>query len=458
MATLGVDGIASGLDTSSIISALMQIEAGPQTLLSRKKSTAQSVVSSLQSINTKIKALADAAATAAKASTWTTFKATSSSSAATATASTSAAAGSLTFSVDAVAKTQVSLSASVASGADLTAENPPTLTVKSADGTYASVTADSNSLADIAKAINDGDLGITATVVSTGSGTSRLQLTGTTTGTDGAFELYVGDEAAVTGGTATRLDSSVTRAASDAQITLWKGTSEEQTFTQSSNTFTGLMSGVDVTVSAVEEDVTVSVAVDASAGKTQVSGLVTKMTAILDAIDAGTKASSTTNDDGTTSVTGGILSGDALVRNMRAKLSEAMTYPIDGVSLSEYGIEVDRYGDISFDGDAFAAALAEDPDGVAEAMQTLAARVEDAADLYSDSYEGLLTQSLTTRQTEIESLASQISNWDTRLAARQEALYAKFTAMEVTLSSLNAQMDYITSALDSLPSISSSSK
>ncbi|WP_062382547.1 flagellar filament capping protein FliD [Demequina iriomotensis] len=455
MATLGIDGISSGLDTSSIISALMQIEAGPQTLLSKKKSTAESVVSSLQSINTKIKALADAAATAAKASTWTTFKATSSSSAVTATASTSATAGSLTFSVDAVAKSQVSLSASVASGADLVADNPPTLTVKKADGTYASVTATSNSLADIAKAINSGDLGVTATVVSTGGGTSRLQFTGTATGTDGAFELYVGDEAAATAGTATRLDASVTRAASDAQITLWKGTAEEQSFTQSSNTFTGLMTGVDVTVSKVEEDVTVSSAVDSSAVKSQVSGLVTKMTAILTAIDAGTKSTSTTNSDGTSSVSGGLLAGDALVRNMRSKLNEAMTYPIDGKSPSEYGIEVDRYGAITFNETAFAEALAEDPAGVATAMQSLATRLEDAADIYADSQDGVLTQSLKTRQTEIDSLASQISNWDTRLAARQEALYAKFTAMEVTLSSLNSQMDYITSALESLSTSSS---
>ncbi|WP_082096840.1 flagellar filament capping protein FliD [Demequina gelatinilytica] len=450
MATLGVDGIASGLDTASVISALIAIEKNQQTLLSKKKTSAESVVSSLQSINTKIKALAEAAAAAKKPTAWTATTATSSSTAATATTSSTSTTGSLTFNVDAVAASQKSLSAAVADGSGITADNPPTITVKLADGTSTSVTAASNSLSDIAAAINGGDMGISATIVSAGAGSYRLQFTGAATGTDNAFEVYAADQATVDAGSATRIDATVTRAASDAQITLWAGTAAEQTITQSSNTFEGLMTGVDVTVSAVEADVTIDVATDSSGVSSMVSGLVTQMMSILDAIDTGTASTSTTNSDGTTAVSGGILSGDSLVRNMKLKLSESMTYPINGKSLSEYGINVDRYGEVTFDEEAFGAALAADPQGVASAMQELATRIEDTATQYSDPYEGMLTQSLTTRQKEVDSLAKQISDWDTRLALKEEALYAKFTAMEVSIQKLNAQMEYLTSALDSL--------
>ncbi|WP_284328131.1 flagellar cap protein FliD N-terminal domain-containing protein [Demequina litorisediminis] len=65
MATLGIDGLASGLDTTAIITQLMQIEAAPQTLLKSKQTTTQNVVTALQAINTKVKSLAEAAASAA---------------------------------------------------------------------------------------------------------------------------------------------------------------------------------------------------------------------------------------------------------------------------------------------------------------------------------------------------------------------------------------------------------
>ena len=96
-ASLGIDGLASGLDTTGIINSLMQIEAGPQTLLKQSQSTAQNVVTALQGINARIKSLSDAAGKAATAANWTAFTATSSSTSVAATATTDAKAGTLTF-------------------------------------------------------------------------------------------------------------------------------------------------------------------------------------------------------------------------------------------------------------------------------------------------------------------------------------------------------------------------
>ncbi|MFW8746209.1 hypothetical protein, partial [Mesorhizobium japonicum] len=41
--------------------------------------------------------------------------------------------------------------------------------------------------------------------------------------------------------------------AQDATVALWAGSAAEQTITSSSNTFTGLLTGVDVTVSATTD-------------------------------------------------------------------------------------------------------------------------------------------------------------------------------------------------------------
>ena len=63
---ISLDGLASGLDTTALISSMMQVEAIPQTLLKNKSSGIQSMVSALQGLNSKVAALATQATAAAK--------------------------------------------------------------------------------------------------------------------------------------------------------------------------------------------------------------------------------------------------------------------------------------------------------------------------------------------------------------------------------------------------------
>jgi flagellar hook-associated protein 2 len=455
--TMGIDGLVSGLDTTTLINNLMKIEAGPQTLLKAKQSTAQDISTALQGINTRLRTVSAAAEKAATAANWTTFKATSSSSSVAATTTTSATGGSITFSVDAVANRQVSLTNAVTDGSQLTADNPPTLTIKKADGSLVTFTAASNSLSDIASAISGSGAGVSATAVRVNSGSPasyRLQFTAGTTGTDGAFEVYVGDSAAVTGMTATRLDTALATTATDAQITLWKGTAYEQSFTQSSNTFTGLMTGVDVTVSqptASGDTVTVDVATDPNQVSDLAKNVVGTLSLVLSDIDSRTATTMTTNADGTQSVKGGILTGDTSTSQFRNQLMQAATYPVNGVSPSSVGIILGKDGSISFDSDKFAAALKADPEGTATFVQTLSQRVQDTADAISDPYEGALTNRITSQDSLVKQYTSQIADWDTRLELRRSTLQATYSSLEVTLSNLNAQSSWLSGQLAQLP-------
>ncbi|WNM24546.1 flagellar filament capping protein FliD [Demequina capsici] len=458
MSTTGIDGIISGLDTTSIITSLMKLEAQPQTLLSNKKSDAESVLSALQSINVKVASLTSAAKSAADPASWKSYAATSSSSAVTTTAGTTATAGSLTFTVGAVATSQVSLTAAAVDGASLVAQNPPQLTFLKDDGSFVTVSPASNSLADITAAINASDAGVTATKVQVSGGstpTYRLQFTSTATGTAGSFQLYEGDQAAVEAGTATRLDSTVTTAATDASITLYAGTAAEQTYTQSSNTFTGLMTGVDVSLSsavAAGTSVTVTVAPNASAVQSLASSLVTNLNTILGDITSFTKSGTSTNSNGDSIITAGTLGGDSAIRNLQSALTQAASYPIDGVSPSKYGISISSDGTFAFDADKFASALASDPDGTASFVQALSARIQTTSDSFSNATTGTLTLKVNAEQSTINDLSDQIANWDIRLASRQETLQKQFTAMEAALSTLQSQGDYITQQINSLNS------
>src|SRR5437763_16656563 len=96
-----VDGLISGLNTSDIISKLMQIERQPQDALKLQLATLNSRIAAYQTINTKISALNDASNALSTATGWNVFAANSSlPTSATATATSAATAGSLTFVVN----------------------------------------------------------------------------------------------------------------------------------------------------------------------------------------------------------------------------------------------------------------------------------------------------------------------------------------------------------------------
>jgi flagellar hook-associated protein 2 len=464
MATFGIDGLVSGLDTTALINQLMQVEAAPKTLLTQKSTATKSFVTALQGLNTRLVSLADSAKTAATAASWSVWTATSSTTGVTATAGATAQPSTLSFTVDAVAAAQVSVSAAVPDDSSLVTAIPPAVTVKASDGTLVTVSPTTGSLSDIAKALNDAaTAGVKATVVRVTNGeipTYRLQFTGTSTGTDGTFEVYAGTSAEVTAGTATRIDTQTVTAAANAEITLWKGVvGLEQTFNQSSNTFTGLMTGVDVTVSAVtgvsDPPATVTIARDDAALAKLASGLIGSLGVVLSEITSRTLTTTTTNTDGTTSVTGGIFSGDSAVRNMREKLLSAASYPVDGSSPWDVGIKTAKDGTFTFDEAKFATALAADPAKVQSVVSQIAARVQEVATSVSDPIDGTLTLKIQGQQRLVTDYGKQIDDWDRRLAVRRASLERTYSALEVTLSNLKAQSTWLTSQLAALSTSSS---
>ncbi|PJJ73296.1 flagellar hook-associated protein 2 [Diaminobutyricimonas aerilata] len=453
---LGIDGLVSSLPTGQLIDSLMDIEATPQKLLKNAASSTQRLLTELRALNTQIAALAENA----KALPGKTGSLTGTSSAASATVSVGASAGvgTLSVRVDRVAQSQVSVTAAMSTFP----EQPAVLTVRAADGTLTKITAASSSLADIAAAVNAADIGVTATRVAAGSGPGgeplhRLQFASETTGDDAAFQVFIGDEAAVTAGTAPDLFAQPGAAhvsvARDAAVTLWAGTAAEQTVESSTNTFTSLLPGVDVTFSKPEPDpVVITVSGDPAATKKAAAGLMESLGGILATIKSKTAVSTTG-----TSAAGSIFTGDVTVRTIKDALVSAATSPVAGISPSSIGISITRDGTVDFDEEKFAKALAADPEGTEAALTAIAGRVETAASGISDRYEGTLTGRITGQQSRADDLTAQISDWDRRLASRRATLERTYAALEVQLSSLNAQSSWLSSQLATLPSFSRSS-
>jgi flagellar hook-associated protein 2 len=440
-----VDGLVSGMDTTAMIASMMRIESQPKLMLQTKVTTAQTAVSSYQSVNSKLSTLKNAADDLSQLSTWRSIKPTVSSSSVVATApgGTSTATGTVTFDVVSLAKAQ-SNTARVASTGDITSADSIDVTIGSGD-TAKTTTIDiskDRSAAGIAGAITSAGIAVKASVVATSQGDSVLQLNGTRTGAANAFSIAGLDT----------LTMYTTTTASDANIQV--GGADDQggyNLTSDTNTFTGLMAGVTMTVSKVETGISLT-------SDNDIAGIAAKFQALVDAANGTlTEVSNQTAYDSSTN-TRSPLTGDFMVRQMSqsilSNVSKGLSFtdPNDPTktipfgSLSKFGIQLDRSGQLSFDAAKFTAAYSADPASIKAAGIAFGDSFETVATKQRDN----VTSAITSRNNQVDSLNLQIDNWDVRLTAKQQALMKTYATLETALGKLKDQSSWLSGQIASL--------
>jgi flagellar hook-associated protein 2 len=492
--TSAVDGLVSGLSTTSLISQLMQVESAPQTRLKTKVSTAQTAVASYLSVNAKMASVQTAGHTIGLLSTWRALKATSSSPTvtATATANNNSATGTLTFDVEQLATKQAtSLKVTThvdgdhdgtldTAGAPITTADSITVTpgkytyARPVDTTGDGVLDDSDaevatfvpgtpvvidisttdkSADGIAQAINNKGIGVKASVLKTSAGTGVLQFSSTKTGADNGFQIGGLDGAGLDEGSGPTSPATTTPRSATIKLTGGGGTNFE--VSSNTNTFADLMPGLTITVSKVESGVTVDAASD-------VDGLADQFQALVDAANATlTEIGTQTAYDPSTNK-GSPLTGDFSVRNMSQKLlgkiSQGLSWP-DPASTAQnklpdkvfgafkkLGITIIDGGQLQFNKQDFIDAYNADP-----------AKIQEAGIKFGDQMDALaggmvtnLSKVVTGRKGEIDGINDQISNWDVRLAAKKTALQKQYSDLEVSLGKLKNQSNWLSGQLAGL--------
>lgn len=176
--SISFSGLASGIDTTSVITQLTATAQKPIALLQTKQSGFQAQLTDWQSFNSQLSALQTAANALNQPSTYSTTTASSSNSAAASiTTQLGATAGSHTLTVNQLAQAQKVVSAPVSSSSTALGQtgsftlNGKTIQVNSSDA-----------LADIAVKINATKAGVSATVVNVGTNDYRITLSSNQTG------------------------------------------------------------------------------------------------------------------------------------------------------------------------------------------------------------------------------------------------------------------------------------
>lgn len=442
-------GIGTGLDIAGIVQQLVQAEGAPKTLrLNAEEAKVQSKLSALGTLRSSLAGFRD---TVAKLEDIEKFQgrqvSLSNADFMTATSTSSAVPGSYRIVVQQLASAHKLQSAGVLLASPEVGTG--TLQISIGEQTFdVVVDAESNTLAGIAAAINESEAGasVVATVV-TGESEARLTITARATGEDNAIQI---SQSGGDGGLAALVNGlTPLQQARDAEALI-----DGVLVTSSTNTISGAIVGVDVTIVAADPDEATQLTVDydRTAARKTIEDLVKGYNAVVDAIK------SVSSYDVSTKV-GGPLFGDAGVRNIVYQLRRELTANVEGLTgsfdmLNEIGITADLDGKLSIDAAKLDAAFAADFEGVGELFAAedvgVAARLSNLLAPYLDS-----GGTFDSRTAGLKSSIDDINDRREALALRLTALQARYTQQFVALDSLLAQLqttsNFLSQQLSNLP-------
>jgi flagellar hook-associated protein 2 len=324
-----------------------------------------------------------------------------------------------------------------------------------------------NTLAGIASAINSGtgNPGVTATIVN-GTDGAHLVLRSSSTGQANGINVSVTPTtdnglsnlnvvttysgATTSNGVTTPAQTAVnssnwtqTTAGMDANFTI-AGTAA----TSATNTVTGALTGVSLTLTAdaVGTTQTLTVAQDTTGQQTAIDGFVTAYNNFI------STASSLTAFDSTQAKgsQGGALLGDSMMNMIRNTLSSTISKGVgvgtNQVNLASIGITLQPDGSLKTDEDALKAALTSNPGTVSSLFNSttgVAATLNTSLTSFLQTG-GIIDTRTTALNADLQSIADQQTQLTAYTAQLTTSYNAQFTALNTLMSQMSNQSSYLT--------------
>lgn len=471
-------GLATGLDTDSIVTDLMAVERAPIDRLEAKKTAAADRLKAFKQFNTRLDALKSAVSgmsiTSALRSTTASL---SSEDAFTATTS-SGALGSYNISVAQLSQVQKTITDPFASATE-SILGTGTFTV---NGTDINVTADNNSLKGLAESINElsDTTGVKASIINNGASGYHLVLTGQDAST--SFDVSSTLEDA----TADLIDFNFSEVQPAQEAVVFidgiKVVSQTNTISDAITGVTLNLNSVSATTYSGTPEVDVDpadwadppvyatdkmdIVAETGAMKEKITTFVTAYNDIMEWILSGydefggTSDAVSETDTENETLLGSTLRGDATINSMKRQLQNMLTGPVNNSGtfkiLSEIGISTNLDGTLNQDNTKLDAALADNYDdmvyllsgddntaGVMKGFNSLLLNM-------TSSSSGMYAAQKTSYTSTAKMIDTQLELMEVRMTKREALMRSQFSAMETLVSTLNATGDFLTQQLDAL--------
>ena len=481
--TLSFQGLASGVQTDALVSAILAQDGQGVATLQAKQTANTNQSNALTSMQTAMTTLYTSLAVMQDQLNSQTVTSTDANNSYVTATSSGAVAGNYTVSVSKVATTGRisstldangnpsnlavnSLTQQIFSGAS------DTFAVQGTDGVVKPLTVTDNSLTGLRDAINNSGAGVTATIVNNGGAVNPYQLvitadstgTGATQGvvtiadTGGGNSLGIAAGSVATDGSGNQsITGGLTSTASGVTAQNAVFTVNGIQLTRQTNVVSDAVDGVTFNLlqGGQTGTTTLTVAQNQAAATTALQTVITNYNTIVTGYTSASTA--TKNSDG--SINPGALSGDATSASLMVQIRSAMLGVSSGLSaagapytsLASVGVSINSDGTLTLNTTAFQNALTKNPTAVVNLFTTSGGSssgttaIKGPGQTVSDLLFNLTTSGNSMLVTALKSiannntaLAQQIANGQAQLATQKTVLEKQFSDMEVTVAQMKA--------------------
>ena len=473
-------GLGSGLQVSEIVGALVNAEKAPfESRLNRKEGNLTTDISAAGALKAALVKVQESMTALGKVDNYQKRTASGNDDFISLSSNKDAEPGSYNVKVDALA--QAHKLSSPAFAAD-EAIGGGVITIGSGDNSFSTVLSPTNTLEDLRDQINNGPYtgsdsndSVVATIVTSDAG-QHLVLTSKQTGEENAITITVQDSDGnnTDVGGLSRLAYDVSdadpanhttnltevNAAQNAQITI-DGT---LIASSSTNEFKSVIDGVDITAKktqGIDDDVsTLTVKENNNNIKAGLDGFVKSYNELLEL----SKNLGKSGEDGA-----GVMAGDSLLRGVMSKLRQEITNSVDlgdgnSLSLSQLGVEADRYGKLSLDSERLDEQVKNDVDLVQQFFIDenkdeggFAQSFDELMNFYTKS-DGLIQNRIDSKEGQLRGIDDERVSFARKMQSLESRLYAQYNSMDLLVAGLNSTSNYLQSQLDNMPGVVRKSK
>lgn len=482
MSDISFGGLATGLPTEDIVSSLMAVEQAPLDRLQAKKDSETERLQAFGQLRDKLEALRGAVGDLNITSEVRTSKIDLPADAPFSASSQGARTGSYDIAVAQLAQVQKSVGTGVASTTESLLGNG-TLTF---GGTVINIGESNNSLGGIVDAINlrAETTGVRASIINDGDSANpyRLVLTGdtATTSFEPIFDLQDAE--------GQNIDFSMDEVRSAQQAVVYVDGTK---VLSNSNTLTGVVSGVTLTLHEVSEQLTagisedgvdpsewavpptyqgssMTVAPDTEALKEKITTFVDSYNGVMEWIASGYVEFGGGATDGDDKSLSEVLRGNSTVNSTKRQLQSILgsATGIDGSlqTLGQLGIATNRDGTISLNSAKLDQSLASnfedftsllagegDVDGVMKKFNTTLLQMTSSVDGIYASKQKSYDMAMNRFDTDIDRMKLLMDK-------KEKSIRAQYNAMELLVSGMNSQSDFLTQQIDLLNNMMTGNK